>query len=202
MDLVLGDVGLTIKCLSFRIELMKNRRGFTLIELVIVVALIMILASIGLGGYLISTVRSNDTKRRNDLSQIAKAVEIFNADVGRYPIADDSGNMLCMDKTVDESTGAVTITNPACGTKLTYRYNNITKSYLTIPVDNESGNKYIYESTDGKTFAVYTALQNDKDKDLLKDVNGVVISNPYSKVCGTDYCNYKVTESGLSKTNE
>jgi type IV pilus assembly protein PilA len=95
LGVVFGNVGLTIEYFSFRIDLMRNRKGFTLIELIVVVALIMILASIGLGAYVISTIRSNDTKRRSDLSQI-KAVESFNSDAGRYQYL-TRGNMLCME---------------------------------------------------------------------------------------------------------
>lgn len=179
---------------------MRKEQGFTLIELIVVVALIMILASIGLGSFITSTIRSHDTQRRNDLFQIAKAVESYNSDIGSYPKADASGNMLCYEKVTDVNTGTVTVTYPACTGKLTMRIDGVSVSYLAIPTDPEPTNKYLYES-DGKSYAIYTVIQNPNDKDLLKDTNGVVIANPYGKSCGAEDCNYKVTESGLSKTN-
>lgn len=171
-------------------------KGFTLIELLVVVALIMILASVGLGAYTISTTRSYDTQRKSDLGQISKALESFNNDIGRYPLSDANGAILCYQKE-----GAV-VTNPTCtGAKLTIRIDGVVSSYISIPTDPDPSNKYVYDS-DGSTFALYTKLHNTEDKDLLRDENDEVITNPYSVSCGVDVCNYKITEAGLSKTNE
>lgn len=171
-------------------------KGFTLIELLVVVALIMILAAVGLGAYTISTTRSYDTQRKSDLGQIAKALESFNNDIGRYPLSDANGAILCYEKA-----GSV-VTNPTCpGDKLTIRIDGVVSSYITIPADSDPSNKYVYDS-DGSTFALYTKLHNTEDKDLLRDENNEVITNPYGVSCGVDVCNYKITEAGLSKTNE
>lgn len=168
--------------------------GFTLIELLVVVALIMILSAVGLGAYTISTTRSYDTQRKSDLNQLAKALESFNSDIGRYPLSDVNGKILCYQKDVD------VVTNPSCTTKLTVRIDGVVTSYITLPVDPDSSDVYFYES-DGNSFSLYTAIHNSEDKDLLRDENGV-IDNPYGVSCGVDYCNYKITEVGLSKTNE
>ncbi|EKD56041.1 MAG: hypothetical protein ACD_58C00312G0002 [uncultured bacterium] len=170
--------------------------GFTLIELMIVIALIIILSALGIGSYVLSTTRSYDTQRKNDLNQISKALESFNNDVGRYPLSDASGNILCYQK------AAGVVTNPDCaGNKLLIRIDDIITNYITVPVDPNATNKYIYES-DGSSFSLYTVIQNSSDKDLLLDVNNNVITNPYNKSCGAESCNYKITEVGLSKTNE
>lgn len=156
----------------------------------------MILSAVGLGAYNISTTRSYDTQRKGDLNQIAKALESFNGDVGRYPLSGAVGEILCYQK------DAGVITNPSCaGTKLTTRIDGVVASYIDIPTDSDTTNKYIYES-DGLTFALYTYIHNSGDKDLLLDVNGSPLADPYGKTCGTDKCNYKITEVGLSKTNE
>lgn len=170
--------------------------GFTMIELLVVIALIMILSSVGLGAYTISTTRSYDTQRKSDLNQMSKAIESFNSDIGRYPLSDANGAILCYQK--DGST----VTNPACpGSKLTIRIDGVVTSYITIPTDPDPSNKYIYDS-DGNTYSLYTKLHNLEDKDLIRNENDEVIENPYNVTCGTDPCNYKITEVGLSKTNE
>ncbi len=167
-----------------------------MIELLVVVALIMILASVGLGAYTISTTRSFDTQRKSDLNQISKALESFNNDIDRYPLSDANGAILCYQKDLS------VITNPTCpGDKLTIRIDGVVSSYITIPEDPDPSNKYVY-SSDGNTYALYTRLHNTEDKDLLRDTNDVVIADPYGVSCGVDLCNYKVTEAGLSKTNE
>lgn len=172
------------------------KNAFTMIELLVVVALIMILSSVGLGAYTISTTKSYDSQRKNDLNQLSKALEAFNGDIGRYPLSDSNGYILCYQK----DSGVVT--NPTCpGDKLTIRIDGVVNSYISVPKDPDSSNRYIYES-DGSTFALYTKLHNSEDKDILKDEAGEPIQNPYNVSCGTDYCNYKITEAGLSKTNE
>ncbi len=167
-----------------------------MIELLVVIALIMILASVGLGAYTISTTRSYDTQRKSDLNQISKALESFNNDIGRYPLSDSNGAILCYQK--DDSV----VTNPTCsGAKLTIRIDGVVSSYISVPTDPDPSNKYVYQS-DGNTYALYTRLHNTEDKDLIRDENGEVILDPYGVSCGVDVCNYKITEAGLSKTNE
>ncbi len=171
------------------------QKGFTMIELLIVVALIMILSGVGLGAYTISTTRSFDTQRKNDLNQIAKALESFNNDVNRYPLS-SSGSILCYQKEDD------TVTNPSCaGSKLTIRIDGVVTSYISIPSDPDESNRYVYES-DGSTYELYARIQNTEDRDLILDESGEPLADPYGVSCGVDQCNYKITEVGLAKTNE
>lgn len=173
-----------------------RQAGFTMIELLIVVALIMILSAVGLGSYNVSTTRSYDTQRKSDLNQIAKALESFNNDVSRYPISDVDGSIMCYQK------DSGVITNVSCsGSKLTIRIDSVVTSYILLPSDPDPSNKYVYDS-DGSSYALYTTIHNTQDRDLLLDANGIPIPDPYGVSCGTDQCNYKITEAGLSKTNE
>lgn len=167
-----------------------------MIELLVVVALIMILSAVGLGAYTISTTKSYDAQRKNDLNQISKALESFNTDIGHYPLSGTSGEILCYDR---EGDTASDITCP--GPSLTIRIDGVINSYMTIPADPDSSNSYIYDS-DGSSYALYTYLHNAEDRDLIKDENGQALSDPYGVSCGADKCNYKITEFGLSKTNE
>lgn len=59
--------------------------GFTLVELLVVVAISGILASVSYIG--IQEVRKTirDNKRRADLNEVARALELFKADYGQYP---------------------------------------------------------------------------------------------------------------------
>jgi general secretion pathway protein G len=59
--------------------------GFTLIELMIVMSLIVILASIGLALYGNSVVRAKESVLKEDLFRMRDSIDQFYADKGKYP---------------------------------------------------------------------------------------------------------------------
>ena len=61
--------------------------GFTLIELMIVMALIVTLASITLVQYTTAVTRSKEAVLREDLFQMRKAIDEYYADKNKYPPA-------------------------------------------------------------------------------------------------------------------
>ena len=56
---------------------LKNRRGFTLVEIMIVVAIIALLASIAVPGFLRARKRSQASRIINDLRLIDGAVDLY-----------------------------------------------------------------------------------------------------------------------------
>ena len=66
------------------------RRGFTLIELMVVMSLIVILASIGLALYSNSVVRAKESVLKEDLFRMRDAIDQYYADKGEYPAALDA----------------------------------------------------------------------------------------------------------------
>lgn len=66
------------------------RRGFTLVELLIVVSLIAILATIVLGAnFTQSLQKGRDSKRKQDLNKMSRMMEDYYNDSQRYPESDD-----------------------------------------------------------------------------------------------------------------
>ena len=61
------------------------RSGFTLIELMIVMSLIVILASIGLALYGNSVTRAKESVLKEDLFRMRDAIDQYYADKGKYP---------------------------------------------------------------------------------------------------------------------
>lgn len=72
----------------------KSSRGFTLVELVIVVAVIIILAAMTISVYSGAQARSRDAKRKADIANIAKALELYYDDNGEYPNAANNGTLI------------------------------------------------------------------------------------------------------------
>jgi general secretion pathway protein G len=60
-------------------------RGFTLIELMVVVSLVMLLATIGMAQYRNSIVFSRESVLKEDLFRIRDAIDQYYADKGQYP---------------------------------------------------------------------------------------------------------------------
>lgn len=183
----------------------RQMRGFTLIELILVMAIIAILAVVGIGSYTQATLKARDTQRKNDLNQISKALESFNNDVGRYPLDDDNGNMTCPDYVngflVESScfgsiTADVSDSNKVAGNKTYTEAVYMEK----LPIDPTSGKKYFYEKTTSG-FSIYVALENSEDRDVVVDNAGKATT--WDVNCGSVgrpiMCNYKLSETGLVK---
>jgi general secretion pathway protein G len=64
---------------------LKNKRGFTLIELMIVITIIGILAAIAAPNYMWGIVKAKEAVLREDLYNLRNTIDQFNADQGKYP---------------------------------------------------------------------------------------------------------------------
>ncbi|MEK7608826.1 MAG: type II secretion system protein [Patescibacteria group bacterium] len=66
-------------------KLLRNKKGFTLIEMLIVIAIIGILSSIVLVGLGPVQRRGRDARRISDLKQVQNALELYFNKCGYYP---------------------------------------------------------------------------------------------------------------------
>jgi general secretion pathway protein G len=62
-----------------------RQRGFTLVELIVVMAIVALLASIATPRYFRSVERAKENALRTSLSVMRDAIDQFTADKGRYP---------------------------------------------------------------------------------------------------------------------
>lgn len=65
----------------------KSVSGFTIVELLIVIVVIAILATISIVAYNGIQVRARDTLRTDSIAKIEHALELYRVDNGRYPAA-------------------------------------------------------------------------------------------------------------------
>lgn len=63
----------------------KNRFGYTLIELMIAVAIIGILTSLGISSYIAVNKQARDAKRKSDLENIRSSLESYRSENDYYP---------------------------------------------------------------------------------------------------------------------
>ncbi len=140
------------------------RRGFTLIELLVVVAILGILSSVGLGQFFTAQKRGRDSQRKESLESIARALEMYYNDYGRYPAA--TGGKILGISWGNEFTDGKTI-------------------YMKqLPADPANNFQYYYETdTKGSYFKLYALLEHSEDSDK---------GGPYGGTdCGGgEECNY------------
>ncbi|MBU1199926.1 prepilin-type N-terminal cleavage/methylation domain-containing protein [Patescibacteria group bacterium] len=155
------------------------RKGFTLLEIMVAVAIMLIISGLSLAGYVFSMQKSRDAKRKGDLSQIARALEVFNEDFGEYP-AGSGGKIKGCGNPLDVCVWGEEFSTDIQGTEQMYM--------SKLPSDPKSSLNYYYES-DGESFGLYAVLENNKDKDYQV---GLAIE------CATGVpCNYLLTEYGV-----
>lgn len=146
--------------------------GFTLIELLVVIAIMGIFSGVILITMSGATNFANDAKRKANLDSIKKALLMYGANNGAYPID-----------------GAVTpceIGNDASCTVLDPILKN--GYFGTIPTD-PIGTYYTYQSTDGTDFTIGATLSDNS-----------IYSYTASTGTGTWVCGSTITDTRNSKT--
>lgn len=121
----------------------QNKRGFTLMEILVVISLLAILATIVVNSYLSTLKKGRDSRRKQDIEQIARALELYYADNNVYPDSLVWGEPLVNTTVVP------------------------TKMYMKrLPEDpaKTTSLNYVYQTDDtGSYYQLYVCLENDQD---------------------------------------
>lgn len=119
-----------------------TRRGFSLIELLIVIAIIGILSTLAMVNFMSVKQRARDAQRKSDLLQIQSGVELYKADQSAYPL---SNQVVCG---VSLAQGTVTYIKKISCDPLGASYYN--------------GGAYYYNSN-GTTYTLGACIENGND---------------------------------------
>ena len=173
----------------------KPRRsgGFTLVELMVVIVIMGILVSIGTFAFQSSQKKSRDSRRKSDLNQVTKALEMYNTDVGIYPAGvaastADAGKIIgCGDTTKVVCNWGSSFSNT---TKATYM--------VKLPKDPKENRTYYYERI-GNGYRLYARLENLEDPDVAHTDTTTPLM--YDKNCAASgakvCCNYVITSPNV-----
>jgi general secretion pathway protein G len=159
-----------------------NRRcntGFTLIEMLIVVAVIAILSSVVLVGIAPVRARARDSRRLSDLRQVQNALELYFSKCGYYPGSAQSGVCIAFP-------GAA-----ANWTELTAALTGSNIGVNKIPNDPSAGKTYFYGTNGaGSSYVVAAQLEDVNNSVLSSSDSGTGITLSGSAVCNTSavYC--------------
>lgn len=167
---------------------MRNK-GFTLVELLIVMAILGILVTLVAGGFRNAQMRGRDAKRKSDLRELANSLELFFSDHNRYPPSSAGGQVLgCPATTGSCLWGSGEFTDGE------------TIYFKEMPEDPSLGLNYYYRAFSGnQKFQVYTHLENPKDKNCLGGDCEVSLTLPGGVSCG-GICNFSVTSANTEPT--
>jgi general secretion pathway protein G len=119
-----------------KVTLRNIKKGFTLVELLIVIIIIAVLAAIAIPKFSNSSQRSKESSLRANLKLVRNAIDLFRADTGAFP-ATMAG--LTASTTSGLSAAAATCTIAATDWRGPY--------LQAVPVDPVSGSALTYGTT-------------------------------------------------------
>lgn len=127
---------------------MRRKTGFTLIELVVVMTIIMVITAVGMVSFQGASAKSRDGRRKADLEKIRVALEMVRQVGNTYP-----------DASAGEAIGLV-------------------PTYLqTWPTDPTTGWNYNYNRTTNYTYTLYARLEVGAGADITGVSCGTSLCN-------------------------
>lgn len=121
---------------------LRYNSGFTLVELMVVMVILAIMASIMWSNFSNSIIKGKDSKRKQDLQSVVKSIEVYYNDMRMYP-------------TPGQINWGQPLVNPSI-TGVVYMQK--------LPSEaTASDNPYCYQSDDGGYYKIYAKLENTND---------------------------------------
>ncbi len=159
--------------------------GFTLIELIVVMAIMGLLIAVTASSFQTSRIKGKDAKRKSDLKQIQNALEAYMNDHGKYPAATSGVITACG--------GSGTST---CAYGSAFTDENGTVYMAQIPADPSSPTiQYNYlVSSDYKQYQIFAYLEDTLDSSIKVYAGKNCPTNTYQ-------CNYGVSSQNTTPSS-
>jgi len=153
---------------DWRMINLSNNKAFTLVELLVVMAILGILTVVTLGNFRTSQIKARDAQRKSDLRQIANALEAYYNDHAGYPSGDTNGRILAC--TCEQGDRPCDWTQDPAEREFCDKNNTVYMS--KVPGDPVNDPPYYYRSN-GTYYQLYANLENNNDPEVLADPIGL-----------------------------
>jgi prepilin-type N-terminal cleavage/methylation domain-containing protein len=155
----------------------KQRSGFTLIEILIVVAIIAILASVVLVGLGPTQQAGRDARRISDLREVQNGLELYYNKCGYYPGPVNCGTGWGSSGAYSDLTSA---SGPLIGSGI---------GVSTVPNDPTNGKTYYYTSfSSGSTYTLGAVLENANNSVFVGYNAPSNVPSTMTSCTSPDYC--------------
>lgn len=148
---------------DYKTKKYKTKSGFTVIELLVTIAIIGVLSSIILVALNRPRADARDARRKADFNEIRKALEFYYDDFGSYPTHSPSLALFHCDSSLGNISCSAPPNSGNWATNIEGLYNLADFGYISVlskdPVNN-SNNHYVYEvCSNGQAYILGTALE-------------------------------------------
>lgn len=156
-----------------------KKKGFTILELMVVCAIIGVLAAIVFVNLDRGKLRTRDAQRKADLTKIAGALESYRADRKVYPDSIVGGNVIFIPA------------DPKLKTEL------VDRGYISIlPTDPGNQPQYQYAS-DGNQYKLVAMSETISDADISQNKAQDKAGDFYNSVTGEESC-FQISSSSTA----
>lgn len=156
--------------------------GFTLVELLIVIVVIGVLTigAITIFNPAAQIQKAQDARRKDDLSQMQKAFQVFYQDNGKYPKPASGYEITGLDG-------------------ITVSWGDPWQPYMNVlPKDSNSSKNYVYyASSDRQAYYLYASLDRGANDPQVCNGGSACTGLPADAGCG-GICNYGVSSPNVS----
>ncbi len=140
-------------------KFLNKKNGFTMIEILVVITIIGILATLILTNFGPSRAKARDVQRKTDLNQIKTALALYYNVWNEYPDGSSGSIVGC---------GPATLPPAPCTWGSVWSRDNLVYMKL-MPSDTLAPSReYSYTSSDNNSFTIKALLENRLDKDIVK----------------------------------
>lgn len=154
----------------------KNTSAFTLIEILVVIAILAGLVAMLLPNLMETRIRARDTRRKSDLKNIQKALELYKQ---------------------SQTPNVYPVQLPAACGALTDANNTIYMQKTPSDPSTQCQHNYYYQRgiSDFQTYVMYACLENAQDSEVNTEAPSCPadFTTITGQVCSTNRC-YKLTE--------